>query len=140
MSEENVEIVRQAIDVFNAFMRGELSRETVTKFTDPQFEFHWHEGRELPDSPQEFRGVPAMIELWEQWRRVLALTWEPLEFIEASDDRVLTVTRQSGRGRESGVPTEIELNQLWTIRDGVLHRLELFRHRADALEAAGLRE
>jgi ketosteroid isomerase-like protein len=135
-----VALVRSAIDVFNAFMRGELSGEAVTKLTDPQFEFHWHEGRELPDSPQELRGVPALIELWEQWRSVLALTWEPLEFIEASDDRVLTVMRQSGRGRESGVPTEIDLNRLWTIRDGALHKLELFRHRADGLEAAGLSE
>jgi hypothetical protein len=71
---------------------------------------------------------------------VLALTWEPLEFIEASDDRVLTVMRQSGRGRESGVPTVIELNQLWSDpRWSYCISWSLFRHRAEALEAAGLR-
>jgi hypothetical protein len=29
MSEENVEIVRKALEDFNAFMRGELSRDAV---------------------------------------------------------------------------------------------------------------
>jgi hypothetical protein len=34
----------------------------------------------------------------------------------------------------------IHIFQLWTIRDGRVRKLELFRHRADALEAAGLRQ
>jgi hypothetical protein len=29
---------------------------------------------------------------------------------------------------------------VWTLRDGKIRKMELFRHRADALEAAGLRE
>ena len=117
MSEENVEIVRQGIDVVNAFMRGELNSETAAKLTDPQFEFRWHEGREMPDSPQQVHGAPALIEIWEQYRSAMAdVTWEPLEFIEASDDRVLVPIRMTGRGRESGVPTVTHFFALWTIR------------------------
>jgi hypothetical protein len=88
-----------------------------------------------------FQGVTALIEFWEQWRTAMAdVSWEPLQLIEAPDDRVLTVIRQSGRGRESGVPTEVELGQLWTIRDRNVRELELFLHRADAFAAAGLSE
>ena len=68
------------------------------------------------------------------------VTWEPLEFIEASDDRVLVPVRMTGRGREGGVPVVIKFTQLWTIRDGRVRKTEFFRHHADALEAAGLRE
>ena len=60
--------------------------------------------------------------------------------IDAPDGRVLVLTQQSGRGRESGVPIVIHFFQLWTIRDGRVWRIEYFRHRADALEAAGLSE
>ena len=109
MSEENVELVRWAIASFNAFMRGKLSREAVLQGADPQFEFKWHEGRRMPDSPQEVRGAAALVDFWAQWRSALAdVTWEPLEFIEASDDRVLVPIRATGRGRESGVPIEFE--------------------------------
>jgi hypothetical protein len=70
MSEENVEIVRRGIDVFNAFMRGEVSSETAAKFLDPQIEGRWHAGRTMPDEPQHLRGVPAIIEFAEQLRSV----------------------------------------------------------------------
>jgi len=63
---------------------------------------------------------------------------EALELIDAPDDRVLSLIRLSGRGRESGVLIEIHYFQIWTIRDGSMRKFEYFRHRADALEAAGL--
>jgi hypothetical protein len=37
-------------------------------------------------------------------------------------------------------PIVIHIFYLWTIRDGNVRKMEVFRHRADALEAAGLRE
>jgi ketosteroid isomerase-like protein len=58
----------------------------------------------------------------------------------APRDRVLTLIRQTGRGRQSGVPIEYHYFELFTIRDGKVLQIEFFRHRADALEAAGLRE
>ena len=144
MSEENVEAVRAALGLFNAFMRGEVSRETVllaVEEADPQFEFKFHEGRYMPDSPPETSGAAALIESWEQYRSALAdVTWEPLEFIEASDDRVLVPIRATGRGRESDVPFEYQFSALWTIREGNVHNVEFFRYHAEALEAAGLSE
>ena len=68
------------------------------------------------------------------------LAVEPLELIEAPDDRVLVSIRLSGRGRESGVAIEAHPFQLCTIRDGKVRRIDFFRHRSGALEAAGLAE
>jgi ketosteroid isomerase-like protein len=141
MSQENVEIVRRAVDAYNAFMRGELSSEALVELFDPQIEFHWHDQRTYPDIPQHLRGAPELIGFWEQFRGAwVGLAWETLEFIEAPEDRVLAVVRQRGRGRESGVPIEIHFFDVVTIRDGKVRKIEFFRHRADALEAAGLRE
>jgi ketosteroid isomerase-like protein len=141
MSEENVEIARQAFDDFNAFMRGELNREAAGRRTDPEFEFHWHDEQTMPDAPQHLLGVQAMAGFLEQLRSAWAgLALEPLEYIEAPGDRVLIAYRQVGRGRESGVPIEVHAFQVFTIQDGKVRRAELFRHRAEALEAAGLLE
>jgi ketosteroid isomerase-like protein len=141
MSEENVEIVRKALDSLYAFMRGELSSEALAEVVDPQVEARWHDRQTYPDTPQNLRGVPELFEFCEQYRRTWAdLAAEPLEFIEAPGDRVLASISQSGRGRESGVPIVIHFFEVFTIRDGNVRKMEVFRHRADALEAAGLSE
>jgi hypothetical protein len=41
MSQENVEIVRTALDNLYAFMRGELSREALAEVLDPQVELKY---------------------------------------------------------------------------------------------------
>ena len=141
MSQENVEIVRKLRDSFNAFMRGELSSEDLAQLMDPQVEYDWRDQRTYPDTPQHLQGVPEVIAFIEQFRDGWAdLAQDPLELIEAPDGRVLVLVRQAGRGRESGVPIEIHFFELSTIRDSKLRHVEYFRHRADALEAAGLSE
>ncbi len=110
------------------------------ELADPQVEYHWHDERTMPDQPQHLRGT-EIIGFLEQLRGAwVDLATEPLEFIEAPDGRALTPIRQSGRGRESGVPIELHFFLLFTIRDGKVRDVEQCRHRADALKAAGLRE
>jgi hypothetical protein len=55
MSEENVEIVRDCFDTFNALMSGEITEEALTRFArrvvDPQFGYHWRSRRGMfPDT------------------------------------------------------------------------------------------
>jgi ketosteroid isomerase-like protein len=76
-----------------------------------------------------------MLQFRDGWVDLLA---EPLEVTEAPGGRVLALIRQSGRGTESGVPIAIHYFGVWTFRAGKVRRVEYFRHRADALEAAGL--
>ena len=141
MSQENVELVRRTRDIYNAFMRGELSSEAYAEVFDPQIELHWHDQRTYPDFPQHIRGLQEVIRFTEQYRSAWDdLAQEPLELIEATDDRVLVLIRQSGRGRESGVPIVVHFFEVFTIRDGKARKIEYFRHRAGALEAAGLSE
>jgi hypothetical protein len=145
MSEENVEVIRKALDVWNAFMRGELSAEAAVEatspFVDPQAEQIWHGERQLPDQPQRLRGMPEVLRFWEEMTAAwIEMEIEPLEFIDGQDGRVVTPCRQSARGRESGVPIVFHSFLVWTIQQGRVRSLELFRHRADALEAAGLSE
>jgi ketosteroid isomerase-like protein len=122
-------------------MRGELSREALAEVFDPEVEYGWHGERTLPDLPQHLRGVAEYCEFAEQLRSAWADTeGEILEVIGVAGDRVLILIRQSARGRESGVPLTFHSFLLSTVRAGRVWKMELFRHRAEALEAAGLSE
>src|SRR5262245_2364320 len=105
MSEENAEIVRRHMDAFNAFMRDELSTEAYAQLFDPRIEVHWRDERTYPDTPEHLHGVAELMAFSEQYRDGWDdLAGEPLEQIEAPGGRLLLLTRQSGSGRESGVP------------------------------------
>jgi ketosteroid isomerase-like protein len=70
---------------------------------------------------------------WENYEMELE------EFIDAGE-RVLILFRERGQGRRSGVDTEAKLGAVWTVRDGRVSRMQPFRSRRDAYEAAGLKE
>jgi ketosteroid isomerase-like protein len=137
MSQENVEIVRT---VYERWSEGDL-RATVDVF-DPKVLLVVPSGFG-PDSPEggTYLGTEAiaaytresLLEVWAD------LTMEADE-IEAVGGCVLASVRVRGVGRTSGVPTEMHYFQLWSFRGRKVIRFESFRERAEALEAAGLRE
>ena len=136
---ESTDTIRQATDARNAFMRGELSNEAYAEHLDPQIELLWPDRQMYPDFPQHLQGTAEFIAHFEQLRDGwIDLVYELLELSEVPDGRVLALVRHSGRGRQSGVPIVIHFFQLHTIRDGKVRKIEYFRHRADALQAAAL--
>ncbi|HEY8639727.1 MAG TPA: nuclear transport factor 2 family protein [Solirubrobacterales bacterium] len=65
---------------------------------------------------------------------------EPVELIDAGEDKVIAVQRVSGRAKLSGVETDLTYAVLYTIRDGKIARGREYAARDEALKAAGLRE
>jgi ketosteroid isomerase-like protein len=65
---------------------------------------------------------------------------EPLELIEAGEDKVIAVVRISGRAKLSGVETDLTYAELWTLRDGKIARGRQYFTREEALKAARLSE
>ena len=61
--------------------------------------------------------------------------------IDLGGDRVLVLSRHTARGKQSGVPIEHEIGDLFTLRDGkIAVDGDTYWDRAKALEAAGLSE
>jgi hypothetical protein len=139
MSREHSETIRRNTEAFNAFMSSRLSSEAYAEYFDPEIEVIWRDQQTYPDFPQHLHGISELMTFSEEYRdRWSELSQELLELIEVPNDRVLTLIRQSGRGRQSGVPITIHFFTLLTVRDGKTVKVEYFRHRADALQAAGL--
>jgi ketosteroid isomerase-like protein len=53
---------------------------------------------------------------------------------------VFVAARFHARGRASGIEVETRLSEVYTVRGGKVLRIDEYAHRAEALEAAGLRE
>jgi ketosteroid isomerase-like protein len=132
MSQENVEIARRNHE---AFRRGDW--EGFLRDVDPSVEFvelpafgtrtyHGHEG--LMDA---LRWWPSQ---WDEFES------EILEVIDVDDEHVVSLLRNHGRGKTSGVEVAEEVALLSTIRNGKATRVEMFRSVSEALGAAGLRE
>ena len=52
----------------------------------------------------------------------------------------MVITRESGRGKGSGLDINQDIHALFTIRDAMIIRWQAFLDRGEALEAAGLSE
>jgi ketosteroid isomerase-like protein len=133
MSEENVEVVRQ---VFDAFERGD--QEEALSHADPEAELHsavigGAEGNVYRGHEELRRWYAETFESFEE------VSFEWSEFRDVSD-RVLAFGRIKLRGRESGVELDSETGWIVTLRHGKLVKGEGFLSKAEALEAAGLRE
>ena len=54
MSQENVEAVRQFLEVRTAFLRGEDGGAAFGEHLDPQVEVSWHDEQMYADTPHTF--------------------------------------------------------------------------------------
>ena len=92
---------------------------------------------EFPDAGT-YIGPEAIAEytrsFLEPWTRI---TIEAEEVVVAGDSVVVAV-RQRGVGAGSGIETELRYCHLWSFRGSKVIRIETFRERAQAFEAAGL--
>jgi ketosteroid isomerase-like protein len=126
MSQENVEVVKQAYD---AYVRGDLSG--ALEYYDADVTFNPNE--ELP-----IRGhgaVRAYLERWEEpWEDYEV---EAEEFIDAAD-RVVVTVHFKGRGKGSGIEIDARSHHVHALRDGKIVRMDEYTDRNQAFEAAGL--
>ena len=63
----------------------------------------------------------------------------PEEFVDRGD-RVVVTVRLQGRGRGSGVEVDARFYDVYTLRDGLIVRMDQFTERTQALEAVGRAE
>ena len=132
MSEENIELVRRALQALD---RRDLTSSLAV--LDEDFEV-------VPTSdwPEPgVRGAEAAFNWYVQaFDTLQPLRADDAEFIDPGADKVLLQYRMDVRGKGSGAKVEFRRWCVVTVRKGRLHRAEWFSDRAEALEAAGLRE
>ena len=132
-----MEIVRRGFEAFN---RGGREARASGAILAPDVD--WEVALGLPDFDGAYSGRDAVSRFWRIWFADFAeLRLEPQELIDAGD-RVFGAVLPSGRGRRSGIEVTGEMTfPVFTLRDGLVVRYQLFGNRGEqALEAAGLPE
>jgi ketosteroid isomerase-like protein len=128
MSQENVEVVRAALEALDA---GDM--DALRELYDPNAIARPPEG--WPE-PGPFVGQEAIIRQLEQ----MSATWdtdvvEPIsDFIDVGDRVAL---RYVWRGKGHGPESNVEVTSVFTIRKGKVLNIEYFWDHAQALETLG---
>jgi ketosteroid isomerase-like protein len=128
MSEQNVEIVRAALE---AFRQGEVDvalehahPDLVSKRIDPDGAvFHGRDGL--------LALMADWVESFEEW------SYRAEEFIDAGDHVVVRIY-QSGRGAGSGAVVDGDFWFTYAFEEGKVKRFTLFADRERAFEEAGI--
>jgi ketosteroid isomerase-like protein len=128
MASENADLVRRLYKRFNAgdFAPGDLVADDFELY-DP----------DLPGGGV-FRGSDGLAAYLGQY----AEAWEDyrieVEEVREVGDRVVALLHHVGRGKGSGVQSELRDAHVWTVKDGLARRWRTYLDPAEALRDVGL--
>jgi len=132
VSKQNVEIVRQVFDAFNA---GDI--DLILAFTHPEFVVEVPP--ELSAEPDTYRGHDGMRRYWDSFREVMQeIRFQPERLWDAGDD-VVVAMRISAKGRRTAIPVEQRTYAVWSLREHRVIRVRVFASLSEALERVQLR-
>lgn len=133
MSQENVEIVRE---MWAAWATGDYDA-SLGAFAEDSV---WDDTQFRPDGAVH-RGLEALVDVSRSWRE----TWESWEIVaeevlDAGDERVAVVLRETGEGKGGGVAVTNHWGVVQTVRAGTIVHTRVYPTPEEVLEAVGLRE
>ena len=146
MSQENVKVVREWYEAVNRWLDaywanpgGPLGEtpgvEEMFDGMAPDAEWDWLFNADILRGPDEMLGAASdWVETVDAWKIDVE------ELTAGTNGQVLVEQRVIARGRGSGVPVDEWVFSVITVRGGKVARIKDYAARAEALEAAGLRE
>jgi ketosteroid isomerase-like protein len=136
MSQENVETIARLYDEFLAHPER-VDDPRLFRFFDPAVEVRQQASFFTEGTFHGYDGLARLAqEMFEAFRD---LHWLPIRLTESGDHVVATVEAR-GYGRQSGIEVNETATHVWTLREGRIVAWHAYLDRAQALEAAGLRE
>jgi ketosteroid isomerase-like protein len=133
MSQENVEIFMRAR---GTYQEGDL--QGLLAYFDEAVEIE--QAAEMPGVPARQHGHAGVLDafaVWpEQWDEFRA---DVLRVRDIGEHVVVTMMNR-GRGKESGIPVEMEFHHVYSFRSGKVIRWRIFLHEEQALKAVGLED
>jgi ketosteroid isomerase-like protein len=132
VAQENMEIVRQALD---AYTRRDI--DTLRALADPEIELDW--SASVGWLAGIYRGFDETLRFYEDYFEAFeAIVIEPVRFIDAGESVVVpNVAHQRGR---DGIEVSARATFVFTIRHRKLTHICLYQETGQALKAVGLEE
>ena len=132
MSQENVEIVRQAIVAY-----GRRDLDALRLFAHPNAELDW--SASSSSLARIYRGFDDAVHFYREYYEIFESTVvEPEEFIETGDLVIVPNTAYQ-RGRD-GITTSARSTLVFAVHNQRITRICLYQETGEALKAVGLAE
>ena len=131
MAQENMEIVRQALDAFNS---GDIAR--ILALTHPDFEADIPP--ELSAEPDTYRGHDGIRRYFASFHYVMDEIHFEAERLSEVGQSVLVALRITAKGRHTSIPVEQRTTGVWTVSDRRVIRIRSYASLSEALAAVGL--
>jgi ketosteroid isomerase-like protein len=132
MSEENVELVREWVEAWNR-------RDIDAMLSGFDRSVEWHTSGTFPDLDPVYEGHAGFARFQREamgaWESFVITTHE----VRDCGDQVLILGAFEGTARD-GLEVRRQTASLWTFREGVAVRVQIYAGWSQALEAAGLSE
>ena len=132
MSEENVEVVKRANELTND---GDL--DAAYSFLHPDIE--WVIAREHPDT-RTLTGREAVAEYQRDWQEAIPDVHYEYDRVLEAGGKVVGIGTVRGTGTASGADVRVPIALVFTLRDGLITRVEEYLNPSEALKAVGLAE
>jgi ketosteroid isomerase-like protein len=129
MSQENVEVVRKSLQTI------EGDPETWLGTLDPALEWY-----PIEDGNHVSHGHQGALAIRERWLESFEDNRVEVEEIRDAGEHVVASLHISGSGTASGIDVDLRVHVHWKVRGGRVVYVFEYADRAEALEAAGLRE
>ncbi len=121
-----MERLRGAYEAFN-----EGGVDAILERLSPDFQVR--DRQTSPDRETRY-GREGIKQLFDSYMEAFdALRLEPEEFLDAGD-QVIVALRQHIRGKGSGAEVVGEIAHVWTVREGSVQRLRIFKDKKTAVE------
>ena len=141
MSQENVEIVRAALNAFAELDEGLVDRQQLEEFfaPDPITTFSGFEA--FLGEQSTIRGADEFLKLRAAWMEPYDdFSYEPVKIIDAGGNRVVATLHQRGKPHGSDSWVEMDYGIVYSVEERLITRGDFYATPEQALEAAGLRE
>jgi 2-(1,2-epoxy-1,2-dihydrophenyl)acetyl-CoA isomerase len=126
--DERFELIRRAYATFN---EGELDLAVFHP------EICVVQTSSIVGTAGEFHGYDGLRRSWDELLEGFdPVSFEPEKYDELEDGRLLVRCRWTGRGTASGIEMDAPVWHLWSFRDGLLSRMEVYGSKREALAAA----
>ena len=132
MSQENVEVVRRGWEHF--LTTGEPLEEILA----PGFVWDMSTFREFSMLGTHYEGAEGMRRFMEEWTEPFEDWQIEVEAVLDAGEKVVTVCTQNARSKTTGMPVDMRFGMVFTLRDGLQTRMEMYADPNEALAAAGL--
>jgi len=131
MSQTNIELVRSAYESFERTGQFAAHLATADFVWDMSKFSGWPEQQLYEGAEGAEQFLREWVAAWEDWRL-------ELEALHDAGDRVVTIVRQHGRSRTTGMPVDMHFAQVWSLKDSAMARMEMYADTEEALRAVGL--